>query len=107
MSDVDLILGTWRFVKQLKRNGDQDPNVQCPATYTFTNDGDVALAFNGGATMKMRWKLVDGKLQMHMPHPIPGQSTHPFEFPDDNTLILFDSSRRKMVFARQPDDSAV
>jgi hypothetical protein len=102
MSDVHLIPGVWHFVKQLKRDGHEDPNVKCPATYTFSVDGKVVIRFDNGGVIQMRWKIVDDKLRMYMPHPLTGRSTHPFKFPDTDTLVLFDAYRRQMIFRREP-----
>jgi hypothetical protein len=42
---------------------------------------------------------------MYMPHPLKARSTHPFELPDPDTLVLYDPWRRKIIFQRCAGES--
>jgi hypothetical protein len=96
--------GTWRWVKQIDRDGKEDTTpMPAPPNYTFSPDGSASWNAPGGAKLPMRWKIVDGRLQIGGARGEKGQSTQRFEMPDPNTLVLFDKHDRRGVFERVPD----
>ena len=102
-----LLPGTWRFVRMLKRTGEEVANVQSPGNYAFSADGRAAFQFKVGGEIQMRWKIVEGKLCFYMPRPLRGRSTHSFEFADAKTLIIYDRYGRRMFFSRLEAGSAI
>lgn len=96
--------GTWRWVKQIDRNGKEDTTpMPAPPNYTFNPDGSASFNFPTGPKLPMRWKIVDGRLFIGGARGEKGQSTVRFEIPDPNTLVLFDKHDRRGVFEKVPD----
>jgi hypothetical protein len=97
--------GTWRWIKQIDRDGKEDATRQAmPHEYTFNPDGSASFNLPGGPKLPMRWKIVDGRLRIGGARGEKGQGTLRFEMPDPNTLILFDKHERQGVFERVPDE---
>jgi hypothetical protein len=57
------ISGTWRWIKHLDRDGNEEPLHAHYSTYTFGDDGSGSLDGPGILSYPLKWKIVGGRLR--------------------------------------------
>ena len=100
------LVGTWQCSAEYGTSGELLPlTAKAPDVYLFAADGSGRFMPDGfpgvPAGLPMRWGVIDGRLRIGGART--GRSTHRFEFPDANTLVLYDRYGARSVFVRLPD----
>ena len=99
-------VGTWVWDSAVLKSGKPHPPLPAnvpKVTYTFMADGSGTMMPGTIAACVMRWKVQDGRLRLTTSVP-KSQSTHEYETPDPDTLVLLDRHGGRNVFKRQPGE---
>jgi len=105
MSDTNppQLVGTWVWDSTVLKSGKPLPPQPASVprvTYVFMADGSGTMMPGTIAACVMRWKAEDGRLRLATSVP-KSQSTHEYETPDPDTLVLLDRHGGRNVFRRQ------
>jgi hypothetical protein len=105
MSDTNppALVGTWAWDSSVLKSGKPmpPPPANIPrVTYTFLADGSGTMKPGTIPTVAMHWKVAEGRLRLTTAVP-KSQSTHDYEIPDPQTLVLLDRHGGRNVFKRQ------
>ena len=96
------LVGTWEWSEAFRKSGEPfpPPPPGVPRiTYTFRADGSGTMMPGTIAEVAMRWAVADGRLRLTTAVP-KSRSTHDYETPDADTLVLADRHGGRNVFKR-------
>jgi hypothetical protein len=104
MSDTNpALVGTWVWDSAVLKSGKPVPPMPANiprVTYAFSADGSGTMMPGTIAAAAMHWTVADGRLRLTTAVP-KSQSTHDYETPDPDTLVLLDRHGGRSVFKRQ------
>ena len=105
MSDMNpsQLVGTWVYDSAMQKSGKPLPPLPAnvpKVTYAFVADGSGTMMPGTVAACAMHWKVEGSRLRLTTSVP-KSQSTHEYETPDADTLVLLDRHGGRSVFKRQ------
>src|SRR6476661_10950960 len=95
--------GTWVWDSAVLKSGKPVPPQPASVprvSYTFMADGSGTMMPGTIAACAMHWKVEGGRLRLTTAVP-KSQSTHDYETPDLDTLVLIDRQGGRNVFKRK------